>query len=111
MKKLKVISLSALAFVTIASMVFVGCQKQQELVSTKSESDEIKLAKIKEKYKQSGLNKINYTKAGYMAVADGIGAGAASSLGPWGSLWGGFGASLAAGEGIITILKSIKKDQ
>lgn len=34
MKNLKLIALSALAFVTIASMVFVGCQKQQELVTS-----------------------------------------------------------------------------
>jgi len=34
MNKIKVIALSALAFVTIASMVFVSCQKQQEFVET-----------------------------------------------------------------------------
>jgi hypothetical protein len=34
MNKIKVIALSALAFVTIASMVFVGCQKKEELTST-----------------------------------------------------------------------------
>jgi hypothetical protein len=33
MKNLKVIALSVLAFVTIASTVFVGCQKQQEIAS------------------------------------------------------------------------------
>jgi hypothetical protein len=32
MKNLKLIALSALAFVTIASTVFVSCQKQQELI-------------------------------------------------------------------------------
>jgi hypothetical protein len=34
MKNLKVIALSALAFVTIASMVFVSCQKDSELITT-----------------------------------------------------------------------------
>lgn len=33
MKNLKVIALSVLTFVTIASMVFVSCQKQQELTT------------------------------------------------------------------------------
>jgi hypothetical protein len=32
MNKIKIIALSALAFVTIASMVFVGCQKPQEFI-------------------------------------------------------------------------------
>ena len=33
MKKLKLIALTAIVFVAIASMVFVGCQKQQETFS------------------------------------------------------------------------------
>ena len=46
MKKIKVIALSALAFVTIGSTVFVSCQKQQELVSTTPKSKGIKNARL-----------------------------------------------------------------
>jgi hypothetical protein len=34
MKKLKLIALTAIAFVIITSMIFVSCQKQNEFIST-----------------------------------------------------------------------------
>jgi hypothetical protein len=52
MKKIKLIALSALAFVTIASTVFVSCQKQQEFVensqSTTTNTTQAKLTKDQE---------------------------------------------------------------
>jgi hypothetical protein len=74
MKKLKVIALSALAFVTIASMVFVSCQKEQV-----EKTNNIFSNYIKDKYPKVEVNtnraaKMDPKKVRILVNADGIAA-------------------------------------
>lgn len=114
MKKLKVIALSALAFVTIASTIFASCQKQQELVNTHTNSEEtitnFKIASIKFLDKHKNAYQVKTRRdlgwADWITIgcADAGGAYegatiAAPLLPPWGSVAGGaiFGAAASYG--------------
>lgn len=78
MKKLKVIALSVLAFVTIASMVFVGCQKSVEVIpekNTEVKTNSITLSKeifdLDKKISTNKSTRVTTKKIVGYAVADG----------------------------------------
>ena len=105
MKKLKVIALSMLAFVTIASMAFVACRKQQEIVSTTLNTALLKKVElIGSDFIAKNPHTKTRNKKGYMLAADAAGAAAASGsaglpfIGPYIVLYSAFGASMAAGQ-------------
>jgi hypothetical protein len=89
MKKIKFIALGVLAFITIASTVFISCRKQQKTITTYSNA----LAyskKINEKYNKKNKSitqilKSKTTKAAVTVMADVAGAGTAAAT--MGSLW------------------------
>ncbi len=74
MKKLKVIALSVLAFVTIASMVFVSCQKEQETFSCNTKIND-KVIKNREanqnisRYDLAKLDDLDYQMGVFLSLS------------------------------------------
>jgi hypothetical protein len=104
MKKLKIIALSALAFVTIASMVFVGCQKsvktsditENSKIIYQKENEKILVSEIIDISKSypRNLAKQKQPKGGRVIVADVVGGLAGAAGGPFTAFLGAFGNSL-----------------
>jgi hypothetical protein len=87
MKKIKFIALGVLAFITIASTVFISCRKQQKTITTYSNNTiQSDLKKISEKYTFKNVGFFKMTEGEKRLVAGGadIAAAAEYASATWG---------------------------